>query len=129
VKKSFETAVHLAPLDIAARRDSMEYLVEAPRIVGGDKEKAMEQVDFITKLDAIEGRLARAAFFSAEKKWKEAADEYLMALSEHPGKIEPYIEAADFFANRKDADNLDRVLAGAARLGARDPRLDFYRGG
>src|SRR6266516_6599276 len=72
VKKAFETAVTLDPLNIDARRDLMEYLVEAPWIVGGDKDKAKEQIEFINKLDPIEGRLAQAAFFSAEKKWKEA---------------------------------------------------------
>jgi tetratricopeptide (TPR) repeat protein len=128
VKKAFETAVNLAPLNIAARRDLMQYLVEAPWLVGGDKEKAKQQIDFITELDLIQGRLARAAFFSAEKKWKEAEAEYLAVLDQHPDNIEPYMEAADFFADRKDANNLDRVLAHIERLGVPDPRRDFYRG-
>jgi tetratricopeptide repeat protein len=127
VKKAFETAVTLDPLNIDARRDLMEYLVEAPWIVGGDKDKAKEQIEFINKLDPIEGRLAQAAFFSAEKKWKEAQIEYLAALDQRPGKIDAYMEAADFFAARKDADHLQHALEGAARLGVRDPRLDFYR--
>jgi tetratricopeptide (TPR) repeat protein len=127
VKKEFETAVNLSPLNIAARRDLMQYLVEAPWVVGGDKEKAKQEIESITKLDPIEGRLARAAFFSAEKKWKDAEAEYQSVLNQHPGRIEPYLEAADFFADRKDADNLDRALGGAAGLGVRDPRLDFYR--
>ncbi len=127
VKKAFETAVTLDPLNIDARRDLMEYLVEAPWIVGGDKDKAKEQIEFINKLDPIEGRLAQAAFFSAEKKWKEAQIEYLAALDQRPGKIDAYMEAADFFADRKDADHLQHALDGAARLGVRDPRLDFYR--
>jgi hypothetical protein len=105
----------------------MEYLVEAPWIVGGDKDKAKEQIEFINKLDPIEGRLAQAAFFSGEKKWKEAQIEYLAALNQRPGKIDAYMEAADFFADRKDADHLQHALDGAARLGVRDPRLDFYR--
>ena len=127
MKKAFETAVTLDPLNIDARRDLMEYLVEAPWIVGGDKDKAKEQIEFINKLDPIEGRLAQAAFFSAEKKWKEAQIEYLAALDQRPGKIDAYMEAADFFADRKDADHLQHALDGAARLGVRDPRLDFYR--
>jgi len=43
------------------------------------------------------------------------------------GKIDAYMEAADFFADRKDADYLQHALDGAARLGVRDSRLDFYR--
>jgi tetratricopeptide (TPR) repeat protein len=127
VKKAFETAVHLAPRDIAARRDLMQYLVEAPWIVGGDKDRAKQELEFIATVDPIQGRLARAAFFSAEKKWKEPEVQFLSALNQNPDRIEPYMEAADFFADRKDADNLDRVLAGVTHLGVRDPRLDFYR--
>src|SRR5215467_1801893 len=127
VKKAFEMAVTLDPLNIDARRDLMEYLVEAPWIVGGDKDKAKQQIEFINKLDPVEGRLAQAAFFSAEKKWKEAQIEYLAALDQRPGKIDAYMEAADFFSDRKDADHLQHALDGAARLGVHDPRLDFYR--
>jgi tetratricopeptide (TPR) repeat protein len=127
VKKAFETAVSLAPLNIAARRDLMQYLVEAPWLAGGDKEKAKQQIHFIAELDPIQGRLARAAFFAAQKKWKEAEVEYQAVLDQHPDNIEPYMEAADFFADRKDANNLDRVLTHIERSSVPDPRRDFYR--
>ncbi|HYR43118.1 MAG TPA: tetratricopeptide repeat protein [Terriglobia bacterium] len=126
VKKAFEAAVSLAPLNIAARRDLMQYLVEAPWLVGGDKEKAKEQIASIAELDPIQGRLARAAFLSMEQKWREAEVEYLTALDQHPDTIESYIETADFFVDRKDAVNLELVLAGASRCGFRDPPLEFY---
>jgi tetratricopeptide (TPR) repeat protein len=126
VKSMFEAAVNLAPGNIAARRDLMQYLVEAPWIVGGDKEKAKQQIDVIAKLDPIQGRLARAAFLSAEKKWKEAVVEYLAAIDQHPDTIEPYMEAADFFADRKDPDHLEHVLSMAKSVNGGDPRMDFY---
>jgi tetratricopeptide (TPR) repeat protein len=44
VKNAFEAAVHLAPRNVNARRDLMQYLVEAPGIVGGNKEKAKQQI-------------------------------------------------------------------------------------
>jgi len=127
VKQAFEAAVRLAPRSIEARRDLMQFLAEAPWIVGGDKSKAKEQVQAISQLDAIEGHLAQAAYFSAQKKWKEAQAEYLVVLDMHPSRIEPYMEAAEFFADRKDPNNLDRVLAGANAVNLHDPRLDFYR--
>ena len=61
------------------------------------------------------------------KKWREAEVEYLAALDQHPDTIQSYIEAADFFADRKDVVNLELVLAGASHSGFRDPRLEFYR--
>ncbi len=126
VKQAFEAAVHLAPSSIAARRDLMQYLVEAPWIVGGDKQKAREQIDAIAKLDAVEGRLARATYFSADKKWKEAETEYLAVIDARPAAIEPYMEAAHFFADRKDQPHLDRAIEAARRVGSRDPRVDYF---
>ncbi|PYS36644.1 MAG: hypothetical protein DMG14_24020 [Acidobacteria bacterium] len=127
VKQAFEAAVRLAPRSIEARRDLMQFLAEAPWIVGGDKNQAKEQVQAISQLDSLEGHLAQAAFFSAQKKWKDAQAEYLAVLDQHPSRIEPYMEVAEFFADRKDANNLDRVLGDASRVNPRDPRLDFYR--
>jgi tetratricopeptide (TPR) repeat protein len=126
VKKAFEAAVNLAPRNINARRDLMQYLVEAPRILGGDKEKAKQQIDSISQLNPIQGRLAQAAFWAAQKKWKNAEVEYLGALDQHPDDIEAYMEAAEFFADRKDANNLDRVLTEAGLVRPGDRRLEFY---
>ena len=129
VKQAFEAAVRLAPRSIEARRDLMQYLAEAPWIVGGDKGKAKEEVQAIAQLDPMEGHLAQAAYLSAQKKWKDAQTEYLAVLDMHPSRIEPYMEAAEFFADRKDPTNLERVLVEASHLNSNshDPRLDFYR--
>jgi tetratricopeptide (TPR) repeat protein len=127
VKQAFEAAVRLAPRSIEARRDLMQYLAEAPWIVGGDKDKAREQVLAISKIDPMEGHLAQAAYSSAQKKWKDAEAEYLAAVDLHPTSIEPYMEAAEFFAQRKDANSLDRILSCARTVNGRDPRLDFYQ--
>jgi len=127
VKQAFEIAVKLAPANIAARRDLMQYCVEAPWIVGGDKDKAKQQIAAISAIDPVEGHLARAAYLRAEKEFKPAETEYIAVLDQHPIHIDPYMEAAEFFADRKDANNLDRTVAAASRVEARDPRLVFYR--
>src|SRR5439155_2051958 len=106
VKQAFEAAVRLAPRSIEARRDLMQYCVEAPWIVGGDKDKARQQIEAISLLDPVEGRMARAAYLATDKQWKAAESEYLSILDQRPQHIDAYIEAADFFADRKDAKNL-----------------------
>jgi tetratricopeptide (TPR) repeat protein len=128
VKQAFQAAVRLAPKNIQARRDLMQYCVEAPWIVGGDKEMAREQIDAISRIDPIEGRLARAAYLTAEKQWKPAEAEYLAIVSDGPARIGPYMEAAEFFDSRKDAANLERTLEAAVRVESNDPRLQYYRG-
>src|SRR5262249_8388557 len=127
VKQAFEAAVNLAPRSIEARRDLMQYLVEASWIVGGDKEKAKKQIDSISQLDPVEGRLAHSAYLATEKKWDEAGVQYLAAVAASPSNIDPYVEAAQFFAERKDAVNLNRVLNHPTAVKSHDPRLEFYR--
>jgi tetratricopeptide (TPR) repeat protein len=127
VKQAFEAAVKLAPGNIAARRDLMQYCVEAPWIVGGDKEKAKQQIAAIAAIDPIEGRLARAAYFTAEKQWKSAETEYLAVLDLHPPQIGAYMEAAGFFADRKDANGLERTLTAASHVDSRDARIGYYK--
>src|SRR5215831_10912193 len=75
VKQAFEAAVRLAPRSIEARRDLMQYLAEAPWTVGGDKSKAREQVQAISQIDPVQGRLAQAAYLCTQKKWNEAQTE------------------------------------------------------
>ena len=126
VKQAFEAAVHLAPTSVAARRDLMQYLAEAPWIVGGDKQKAREQIDAISKIDPVQGHLARGAYFATDKKWTLAEAEYAAVLSQQPPRIDIYMEIADFFADRKDAPQIDRLLEAARRIDPKDPRIDYF---
>jgi tetratricopeptide (TPR) repeat protein len=126
VKQAFEAAVHLAPTSIAARRDLMQFLVEAPWIVGGDKGKAREQVDQISKMDPVQGHLARGAYFAADKQWKQAESEYTAVLEEGPRRIDSYMEIAEFFTDRQDGPALDRTIEAAKRIDSKDPRLEYY---
>lgn len=127
VKSAFEAAVQLAPRSIEARRDLMQFLAEAPWIVGGSKDKAKQQVDAIRQLDPLQGRLAQAAYLAADKKWDLAQAEYAAVLDQNPSTVAPYMEAAEFFAGRKDAPNLERAVNAARRIDSHDPRVEFYR--
>src|SRR3989442_13051962 len=126
VKQAFEAAVHLAQMSIAARRDLMQYLAEAPWIVGGDKTGAREQIEAISKIDAAEGHLARGAYLAADKKWQEAEQEYSAALDARPNQIESYMEVAGFFEDRKNAHEIQRAVDAAKHIDPKDPRLDYY---
>ena len=77
---------------------------------------------------ALEGRLARAAYLTADKDWKGATAEYSAVLVLRPSHIDPYMEAAEFFADRKDIANLDRTIDAGSAVDSRDPRLGYYRG-
>jgi tetratricopeptide (TPR) repeat protein len=129
VKKEFQAAVQLDPANIAARRDLLEYEVDAPWIAGGDKDDARKQIEAISALDATDGRLARALFvFHAEKKPAQAGEIYKEILNLKPPSIQPYFEMARFFQHHGRPADLELAIQGAAAIDGKDPRLDYFQG-
>jgi tetratricopeptide (TPR) repeat protein len=128
VRAAFENAVRSNPANIAARRDLEEYYLEAPWIVGGDRGKALDQVNAIAEVDAAAGHLARAAYLHDAKRFDEAEAEYRRVLDLRPDRIEPYLEMADFYLKRGDAAGLVNVVDEAARVKPSDTRLIYYQG-
>jgi tetratricopeptide (TPR) repeat protein len=128
VRQSFLDAVRLGPSNIAARRDLAQFYVEAPWIVGGDRSKALAQIEAITHLDPVDGHLAHASYFAEQDKFDEAAAEYQRALDLRPNRMGPYLEAAAFYERRGDGPMLAGIVDRAALVGLSDPRLGYYKG-
>jgi tetratricopeptide (TPR) repeat protein len=129
VKSEFETAVRLNPANIPARRDLEEYCLDAPWIAGGSKDEAKAQVDAIAVADPIEGHLARAQYDALALKKPDLADnEYHQALEAKPKRIDPYLDAADFYEKQNRPADLANVLDAAGKVVPSDPRLAFHRG-
>ncbi|MBI4457089.1 MAG: tetratricopeptide repeat protein [Acidobacteria bacterium] len=127
VRREFEEAVRRKPSNITARRDLIDFYLEAPWIVGGDKAKAWQQAEAIAALDPVEGHLARATYWIRLEKSEQAESEYRRALDLQPQRMEPYLETADFYQERKDARMAEAVEKGA-RVNPLDQRLAYYRG-
>jgi tetratricopeptide (TPR) repeat protein len=127
-RQEFETAVQLNPSNVGARRDLLEFYVDAPGILGGGNDKALGQVDAIAAIEAIAGRLARAAYWALRRDVPKARDEYGAVLRMKPASIAAYFEAAEFYEKHPDIDALNAVLDTATQMDASDPRLLYYRG-
>jgi tetratricopeptide (TPR) repeat protein len=128
VRAAFEEAVRLDPANLPARRDLMEFYVQAPWIVGGDKGKALEQVEAIARADVVAGHLARAVFLIHTNRREAAEAEYQQVLDARPDHIEPYLEIADYGKSRGDAGRFASIVEQAARVAPSDARLTYYRG-
>jgi tetratricopeptide (TPR) repeat protein len=129
VKKEFEEAVELNPSNIAARRDLEDYDLQAPWVVGGNKDQAREEVDAIAKLDPVEGHVAQAIFdLNSQKKPEAAEKEYREVLAAKPKTIEPYIEVIGFFQKQNKPADMQEAIAAAALVSPNDPRLTYSRG-
>jgi tetratricopeptide (TPR) repeat protein len=129
VKKEFEDAVQLNPSNVVARRDLEEYLVQAPWVVGGNKDEAAKQVDAIAALDPVEGHLARAVYDEdSSKKMDLAEKEYREVLAAKPAKIDPYFEVIAFFQKQNKPADMQTAIQAAAQVSPNDPRLAYARG-
>ena len=103
VRLAFEQAVQLDPSNLAARRDLIEFYLEAPWIIGGGSRKALKQVEAIADLDAVAGYLAHAAYSRHEKRLEKRMPTTSACWSCDPAGIDPYLEAAGFYEARGDA--------------------------
>ncbi|MGH9713967.1 MAG: tetratricopeptide repeat protein [Candidatus Acidiferrales bacterium] len=129
VKKEFQDAVRLNPSNLQARRDLEEYDIDAPWIVGGNKDEAKAQVEAIAAIDPVEGRLARAVLYLELMKKPDLAEhEYREVLKAAPDHVEPYIEVANFFVHQNKAADVDVATQAAAKVAPSDARLGMYRG-
>jgi len=124
----FETAVRLAPGNLRAQRDLIEFYSQAPGIVGGGDEKARRQVEALAAIDAVEGHLARAGLWANQKKPDRADAEYRAVIAARPERAGPYLEAADFYEQRRDAAHMEEAVEAGAAIDPQNAQLLYYRG-
>src|SRR6202167_2734317 len=118
VKKEFEEAVQLNPQNISARRDLEEYDLQAPWVVGGNKDEDKAQVDAIAAFDPVQGHLARGVYdMDGAKKSDLAEKEYREVLAARPAKLDAYLEVIAFFQQQNKPADMDTAHQAAA-LGA-----------
>ena len=129
VKKEFQIAVSLDGSNLQARRDLEEFTLDAPWIVGGNKDEALEQADAIAAADPVAGHLAHALYDrEASKNNQQAESEYQQILLAKPKKLEPFFEVADFYIAQNQPAGIDNAIQAAAAVTPTDPRIPFYRG-
>lgn len=83
-KKEVDRALQLDPANIGANNFLIDYLMNAPGIVGGDKNKAREIATSMIKTDAMEGNFAWARIAQHEKQPAEALKYFKAAVQAAP---------------------------------------------
>ncbi len=122
----FQKAVQLDPGNLAARRDLMEFYVQAPWILGGSRERAWEQVQAIASRDSTEGDLARAIYWRDLNKPELAAKEYRKVLEARPRQAEAYFQIADFYESDQKPAEVEAAVRAVSLIVPNDPRLNYY---
>lgn len=83
-KKEVDRALELDPKNTEANNFLIDYLTNAPGIVGGDKNKAREVANAILKYDPVEGNLSLARVAFKDKQPAEAMKHYKTAVQAGP---------------------------------------------
>ena len=72
IKEEFAKTVALEPANFSARRDLIQFYLQAPGLAGGSVQKAIENSDAHGKIDARQGQLLRADVYIYEKEFAKA---------------------------------------------------------
>jgi tetratricopeptide (TPR) repeat protein len=80
VKASFEKSVELDGRNVAARTDLSEYYMEAPAVIGGGTDKALDQAKQISAVDPARAHWVYARLDEKKKDYGAAEGEYVQAI-------------------------------------------------
>jgi tetratricopeptide (TPR) repeat protein len=103
-------------------------MASAPSTIGGGEERAMTQIQSLSSIDSLEGRLALADLYATRKQFDQASEEYQEIVKSAPNRVDAYFETADFYRDRNEPKHLQQAVEGAQKIACSDRRLIYYVG-
>lgn len=101
MKSAWEKAIALDSKNLDARTSLIQYYLQAPGILGGSVEKAIEVAGQVLKLKPAEGHRQLGNIYMHEKKTTEAEKEFILMAKTDPA----YASAlANFYTGQKQYD-------------------------
>ena len=79
----------------------MQFYLEAPGIMGGNKDKAKEQAEAIKKYDKFRGYRLLAWFYEKDEQYDQAENIYKAAIAEFPDSSSVRMRLGFFYQRRK----------------------------
>ena len=100
VHHNLQRAVQIAPNNLDARHDLLDFYLEAPRIMGGGMDKARAQAEAIGRLSPADGLWAEAKIMEKHKDYARAERYLQAAAAADPHRPLRFRELARFFQRR-----------------------------
>src|SRR6266567_4708538 len=110
VRTEFETAVRLNPNSVDARSDLAEFYLEAPGIVGGGRDKAVQQANSLASLDPARAHWVNARLAEKKKDLAAAEAEYRGAIEASHGSASAWLNLGLFYRHRERFDDMEQTL-------------------
>jgi tetratricopeptide (TPR) repeat protein len=122
VRRAFETAVQLAPANMDARFDLLEFYLAAPGIVGGGEDKAELLAKEIAQASPRLGHTARSLVFRKQKKWDQALEELKQSAAKYADHADAHLDLAQYLLERGDSSGAEQAALQAKRIRPNLPR-------
>lgn len=127
IRVEFEAALAIEPRDPDNLFDQVQFFMEAPGVVGGDKKKAADLANDILKIDAARGYLALAFVARQQKEDGKLEDLYRKAVESDPRSYEARITLANYYVNPQHLNLGQAEQLSQAALDLNSDRIEGYR--
>jgi tetratricopeptide (TPR) repeat protein len=110
VRNEFEAAVNLNPNNVDARSDLAEFYLEAPGIVGGGSDKAVQQANSLAKLNPARAHWVTARLAEKRKDFAAAEKEYRAAIDASHGGASAWLNLGLYYQHRDQPNEMIEAL-------------------
>ena len=115
-KKEAETALALDPNYVRALQNMIDFYMQAPGVVGGDKAKAHAIADRLRKIDPAEGYRAQVTLARYDKQEDRIEELLRKAVEVRPASYDVRMALGDWCTNHKKFDEAAGHASEAVRL-------------
>ena len=118
MKKEGDLALSLDPKNVDALQGMIEFHLQAPGIVGGDKKKAEEYADRLVAIDPVKGNFKKAEIATQQKREDQVEVFYQKALAANPKSYDALVQLGAFYVGEKhrNYDRSDKYLREALQI-------------
>lgn len=110
VVHQFEAAVQLNPRSIDARSDLAEFYLEAPSLVGGGRDKAVQQANYLASIDPATADWVKARIAEKQGDFVTADREYHRAITDSGGRASAWLNLGLFYKHQGHFDAMEQAL-------------------
>jgi tetratricopeptide (TPR) repeat protein len=109
MRDQFERAVQLNGNDMAARTDLSEFYIEAPGIMGGGRDKAEAQADYISSREPSTAHWIRAKLAEKDKNQAAAEAEYKAAAADGT-RPDMWLALASYYRRQNRLNDMEQAI-------------------